>query len=150
MSGEVVSRGARASSKPYETTTAPIGAGTEKPAGAPAFGITGGDGLQVVWEETVGTARTKWLLWTGENIDARTALDWGAVNEVVPHERAYARGLEIATKLAAKPDLYRRLQKQTLNQRLRRRIVEGVPYGMALEGLTAADLAYQGQGQGQG
>jgi enoyl-CoA hydratase/carnithine racemase len=114
----------------------------------PAFGITGGDGLQVVWEETVGTARTKWLLWTGENIDARTALDWGAVNEVVPHERAYARGLEIATKLAAKPDLYRRLQKQTLNQRLRRRIVEGVPYGMALEGLTAADLAYQGQGQG--
>jgi enoyl-CoA hydratase/carnithine racemase len=111
----------------------------------PAFGITGGDGLQVVWEETAGTARTKWLLWTGESIDARTAQEWGVVNEVVPHERAYARGLEIATKLAAKPDLYRRLQKQTLNQRLRRRIIEGVPYGMALEGLTAADLAYQSQ-----
>lgn len=40
-------------------------------------------------------------------------------------------------------DLYRKLQKQTLNQRLRRRIVEGIPYRMALEGLTAADLAYQ-------
>lgn len=111
----------------------------------PAFTITGGDGLQVVWEEAVGTARTKWLLWTGENIDARTAQEWGAVNEVVPHETAFARGLEIATKLAAKPVLYRRLQKQTLNQRLRRRIIEGVPYGMALEGLTAADLAYQHQ-----
>jgi enoyl-CoA hydratase/carnithine racemase len=111
----------------------------------PAFGITGGDGLQVVWEEAVGTARTKWLLWTGETVDAATAKEWGVINEVVPHERAYARGLEIATKLAAKPDLYRRLQKQTLNQRLRRRIIEGVPYGMALEGLTAADLAYQGQ-----
>jgi hypothetical protein len=45
----------------------------------------------------------------------------------------------------AKPGLYRKLQKQTLNQRLRRRIIEGVPYGMALEGLTAADLPYQGQ-----
>ncbi|MEY9895185.1 enoyl-CoA hydratase/carnithine racemase [Catenulispora sp. MAP12-49] len=111
----------------------------------PAFGITGGDGVQVVWEETAGTARAKWLLWTGENIDARTALEWGVVNEVVPHEQAYTRGLEIATKLAAKPDVYRRLQKQTLNQRMRRRIIEGVPYGMALEGLTAADLAYQSQ-----
>jgi enoyl-CoA hydratase/carnithine racemase len=94
----------------------------------PAFRITGGDGVQVVWEETAGTARTEWLLWTGETIDARTAQEWGVVNEVVPHEKAHAHGLEIATKLAAMPDLYRRLHKQTLNQRLRRRIVEGVPY----------------------
>jgi hypothetical protein len=28
---------------------------------------------------------------------------------------------------------------------LLRRVVEGVPFGMALEGLTAADLAYQQQ-----
>jgi enoyl-CoA hydratase/carnithine racemase len=109
----------------------------------PTFGITAGDGLQVVWEEAVGTARTKWLLWTGETIDAATAQQWGVVNEVVPHELAYARGLEIAHTLAAKPTLYRSLQKQTLNQRLQRRLVEAVPYGMALEGLTAADLAYQ-------
>jgi enoyl-CoA hydratase/carnithine racemase len=27
----------------------------------PAFGITGGDGLHVAWEEIVGTARAKWL-----------------------------------------------------------------------------------------
>ena len=53
-----------------------------------------------------------------------------------------ARATEIARKLAGKPALYRALQKQTLNQRLRRRIVEGVPYGMALEALTAANLAY--------
>jgi enoyl-CoA hydratase/carnithine racemase len=109
----------------------------------PAFGITAGDGLQVVWEDAVGPARTKWLLWTGETIDAATALQRGVVNEVVPHERALARGLELARTLAAKPALYRSLQKQTLNQRLLRRIVEGVPHGMALEGLTAADLAYR-------
>ena len=35
---------------------------------------------------------------------------------------------------------YRALQKQTLNANLRRRIVQDVPFGMALEGLTAADL----------
>ncbi|MEN4478530.1 enoyl-CoA hydratase/isomerase family protein [Mycolicibacterium cosmeticum] len=109
----------------------------------PAFGITAGDGLQVVWEEIAGTARAKWLLWSGETIDAVTAERWGVVNEIVEHERAYVRGLEIARVLAAKPAAYRSLQKQTLNQHLLRRIVEGVPFGMALEGLTAADLAYR-------
>ena len=109
----------------------------------PALGITGGDGVHVAWEEVAGTARAKWLLWTGEQIDAQTALQWGVVSEVVPHERAFERGLEIARKLAAKPALYRSLQKQTLNLNLRRRLVEDVPFGMALEGLTAADLAYQ-------
>jgi enoyl-CoA hydratase/carnithine racemase len=109
----------------------------------PAFGITGGDGVHVVWEEIAGTARAKWLLWTGETIDAQTALQWGVVNEVVPHDRAVDRGLEIARFLAAKPALYRSLQKQTLNMNLRRRIVTDVPFGMALEGLTAADQPYR-------
>ena len=36
--------------------------------------VGGGDGLHVVWEEIVGTARAKWLLWTGEQINAQTAL----------------------------------------------------------------------------
>jgi enoyl-CoA hydratase/carnithine racemase len=110
----------------------------------PTFKITAGDGLQVVWDEVVGTARAKWLLWSGENIDAATAKEWGVVAEVLPSDRVHVRAIEIATDLATKPNLYLRLQKQTLNQRLLRRIVEGVPYGMALEGLTAADLAYQG------
>lgn len=110
----------------------------------PAFGITGGDGVHVVWEEAVGPARTKWLLWTGETIDAQTALNWGVVDEVLPADQALARGPEIAHQLAAKSDAYRTLQKQTLNLELRRRITQDVPYGMALEGLTAAALAYQG------
>jgi enoyl-CoA hydratase/carnithine racemase len=109
----------------------------------PAFGITGGDGVQVVWEEVAGTARAKWLLWTGQTIDAVTALQWGVVSEVVPHDRAVDRGMEIARSLAAKPMLYRSLQKQTLNLNLRRRITMDVPIGMALEGMTAADQPYQ-------
>jgi enoyl-CoA hydratase/carnithine racemase len=108
-----------------------------------AFGITGGDGVHIVWEEVAGTARAKWLLWTGETIDAQTALQWGVVNEVVPHDPAVPRGIELAKTLAAKPRLYRTLQKQTLNMNLRRRIVSDVPFGMALEGLTAADQPYQ-------
>ena len=48
--------------------------------------------------------------------------------------------LSSARMLAGRSETYRRLQKQTLNQKMRRRILEGVPYGMALEGLTAARL----------
>src|SRR2546427_104371 len=51
----------------------------------PAFGITAGDGLQVVWEKVVGPMRAKWLLWSGETIDAQMAERWGVVTEVLPH-----------------------------------------------------------------
>jgi hypothetical protein len=47
---------------------------------------------------------------------------------------------------AAKPALYRSLQKQTLNLNLRRRLLGDVPFGAAIEGLTAADLAYRARG----
>lgn len=109
----------------------------------PAFGLSAGDGVQVVWEEIVGTARAKWMLWTGSIIDAKTAEQWGVVSEVLPSDKVMERGLEIARSLAATPSLYRTLQKQTLNQRLRRRITQDVPYGMAMEAMAAADFAYR-------
>jgi enoyl-CoA hydratase/carnithine racemase len=64
----------------------------------PAFGITGGDGVQVVREEIAGRARAKWLPWTGEQIDAQAVLQWGVVNEVVAHDHAVERGVQIATQ----------------------------------------------------
>jgi enoyl-CoA hydratase/carnithine racemase len=109
----------------------------------PAFRVVAGDGLQVLWEATVGLARARWLLWTGEVIDARTAYEWGAVAEIVPHHRLRQRVGELAADLAVKPTLYLRLQKAALAQRLRRLVSEGVAYGLALEGLTVADLAHQ-------
>ena len=69
----------------------------------------------------------------------------GVVSEVVTYGRAVDRGIEIARGLAAKPALYSKLQKQTLNRNLLRRITKDVPFGIALEGLTAADLPYQDQ-----
>ena len=69
-------------------------------------------------------------------------MQWGVVSEAVPHGRVVDRRKEIARGLAAKPALYRKLQKQTLNVNLRRRITQDVPFGIALEGLTAADLPY--------
>jgi hypothetical protein len=46
--------------------------------------------------------------------------------------------------LAARPQLLTRYLAVTLRQRVSRRLAEGTQLGMALEGLTAADLAHQG------
>jgi hypothetical protein len=50
---------------------------------------------------------------------------------------------ELAETLAARPPLLTRYLAVSLRQRLSRRMAEAVQLGMALEGLSAADLAYQ-------
>ncbi|MBC7267324.1 MAG: enoyl-CoA hydratase/isomerase family protein, partial [Streptomyces sp.] len=55
------------------------------------------------------------------------------------------RAQQLAEDLAAKPQLLTRYLAVTLRQRISRRMAEGLQLGMALEGLTAADLAYQQQ-----
>jgi len=67
------------------------------------------------------------------------------VNEVVPKDAVYDRARAIAEQLAEKPQLFLRYTTLALRQRLLRRLNEGTQLGMALEGLTAADLAYQAQ-----
>ncbi|MFJ2648010.1 enoyl-CoA hydratase/isomerase family protein [Streptomyces sp. NPDC087420] len=108
------------------------------------FGIVPGDGLQIVWEEALGLNRARYLTLTQGSFTAEQAERWGAVAEVLPHDKVLARAYELAETLAAKPQLLTRYLAVTLRQRISRRIAEGTQLGMALEGLTAADLAYQG------
>jgi enoyl-CoA hydratase len=50
------------------------------------MGIMPGWGLTVLLPEAVGFRRAKELSTTGNFLDARTALEWGLVNHVVPHD----------------------------------------------------------------
>jgi hypothetical protein len=52
--------------------------------------------------------------------------------------------IELAETLAAKPQLLSRYLAVALRQRVSRRMAEATGLGLALEGLTAADLASQG------
>lgn len=108
------------------------------------FGIVPGDGIQIVWEEVLGLNRSRHLTLTQGSFTADQAHEWGAVAEVVPQERVLARAQEIAEDLAARSQLLNRYLAITLRQRLSRRMAEGTALGMALEGLTAANLAYEG------
>jgi enoyl-CoA hydratase/carnithine racemase len=70
-----------------------------------------------------------------------TAKEWGAVNEIVPADKLLARAREIAERLAERPPLTSRYTPIALTQKLRRIIDEGVGYGLAWEGISAADVA---------
>ena len=110
-----------------------------------AFGIVPGDGLQVIYEELLGVNRARYFALTQQQLDASQAHELGLVNEVVPKREVYDRALQLAEQLAGKPQLFLRYTTLALRQRLLRRINAGTQLGMALEGLTAADLAYQPQ-----
>jgi enoyl-CoA hydratase/carnithine racemase len=105
------------------------------------FGIVPGDGIHVVWEEALGLNRARHLILTQGSFTAEQAECWGAVAEVLPLEQVLPRARELAETLAARPQLLTRYLAVTVRQRLSRRLAEGTQLGMALEGLTAANLA---------
>jgi len=51
----------------------------------------------------LGRKRAAEMLFTGEFIDAETALDWGLVNRVAPHAQLMEAANELANNLKAKP-----------------------------------------------
>jgi enoyl-CoA hydratase/carnithine racemase len=108
------------------------------------FGIVPGDGIHVVWEEALGLNRARYLTMTHGSFTAADAERWGAVAEVHPLERVLPRAEELAEELARRPQLLTRYLAVALRQRVSRRLAEGTQLGMALEGLTAADLPQQG------
>jgi enoyl-CoA hydratase/carnithine racemase len=111
-----------------------------------AFGIAPGDGLFVVWEEVLGLNRARFLELTSGSFTAQDALGWGAVAEVVPQQQVLTRAQELAEQMTTRPQLTNRYIALIFRQRISRRLSEGMALGMALESLTAANLAYASQG----
>lgn len=107
------------------------------------FGIVPGDGVNLLWPEVIGSVRGRYFLLTRQELDAATAKDWGVVNEILPRDTLLARAHQLAESLAALPPLTSRYTRIALTQKLRRIIDEGAGYGLALEGISAADVALQ-------
>jgi enoyl-CoA hydratase/carnithine racemase len=106
-----------------------------------AFGIVPGDGMHVLWPEVIGSVRGRYFLLTRQELDAQKALDYGAVNEIVPSADLMTRARAIANELAALPPLTTHYTRVALTQRLRHLVEQGAGYGLALEGISAAQVA---------
>jgi enoyl-CoA hydratase/carnithine racemase len=105
------------------------------------FGIVPGDGVHLLWPEVIGTIRGRYFILMRQELDAETAKAWGVVNEIVPADKLLDRAREIAEGLAKLPPLTSHYTRIALTQKLRRIIDEGVGYGLALEGISAAEVA---------
>ncbi len=102
-------------------------------------GLVPGDGAQVAWTHVLGPNRGRYFLLTGQTLDAQTALEMGAVNEVLPKDQALERGRELAGIIAKQPFLTRRYSRVVLIRRIKKIMQEDLELGLALEGLAALD-----------
>ncbi len=105
------------------------------------FGIVPGDGVHVLWPEVIGSIRGRYFLMTQQKLSARQALEFGAVNEVLPRAQLMPRARELAKGLLKYNDLTLRYTRLAVTQRLKRLLAEGGPIGLALEGISAAQVA---------
>jgi enoyl-CoA hydratase/carnithine racemase len=106
-----------------------------------AFGIVPGDGIHSLWPEVIGSIRGRTFILMQQVIDAEEALTLGVISEIVARDHLLDRAREIAGRIAALPPLTVRYTRVALTQKLRRIVDESVGYGLALEGISAADVA---------
>ena len=103
-------------------------------------GIVPGDGAHIVWPHVLGANRGRYFLLTGQVLDAGTALEYGAVNEVVAPDRLLDRAWEVARSIAEKPLLARRYARQALTLEFKRLVHEGLGYGLTMEALAVLGM----------
>ncbi|MGO4839666.1 enoyl-CoA hydratase/isomerase family protein, partial [Rhizobiaceae sp. 2RAB30] len=78
------------------------------------YGIVPAGGATVRLAERIGPARAAQLFHTAALIDAKTAAEWGLVNEVVPGEKLLPRAMEIAREICCvSPEVSRHIKALT-------------------------------------
>lgn len=80
------------------------------------IGLIPGDGGAWLLPRTIGASRAAQLLFTGDMLDAATALDWGLVSEVVDDDALIASARAIAERIIAQPRDALRMAKTLLRQ----------------------------------
>ncbi len=107
------------------------------------IGSVPGDGIHSCFEELLGVKRAAYALLTGEAIDAKTALEYGMVNEILPKDQLIERAYKIADHIMTQPRTTRRLTTQIVRRPWRQRISDDLDggFGIQMFGHLAKDKA---------
>jgi 2-(1,2-epoxy-1,2-dihydrophenyl)acetyl-CoA isomerase len=108
-------------------------------------GLIPADGSCWQLPKLIGMARTLWMQYTGEPVEAEEAARIGLVNRVVPHERLMEATLEMATRLAHGPGFSMALIKQLVLQGFEQTLAEHMTVAA-----RAQALARQTEDHGEG
>jgi enoyl-CoA hydratase/carnithine racemase len=98
------------------------------------IGFVPGDGQLLAFQELIGVKRSSYALYTGQKIDARTALDWGLVNEIVPADKLLDRAWELAEVIMQQPRSTRCLTHQLLMRPWKQRLINDFQAHITHEG----------------
>jgi enoyl-CoA hydratase/carnithine racemase len=96
-------------------------------------GAVPGDGIHSCFTELLGIKRATYAMLMGEPIDAKKALEWGMVNEVVPRDALMDRAWEIADHIMKQARVTRRLTTQVIRRPWKKRIVDDLDGAFAME-----------------
>jgi enoyl-CoA hydratase len=88
-------------------------------------GVMPGWGLTVLLSQRIGIARAKQMSVTGNYVDARTAYEWGLLNEVVPHDELLPYCRRLAADIVSNDQLGVRRMLQTYDEVTATTIDEG-------------------------
>ena len=69
-----------------------------------------------MWTYRLGPTRAKQMMFTGDTIDGRKALDWGLANDSVPPDRLEDATLRLALRIAGVPGAQLAMHKMVVNQ----------------------------------
>ena len=69
-----------------------------------------------MWTYRLGPTRAKQLMFTGDTIDGRMALDWGLANHCVPLDALETTTLRLANRIAGVPRSHLAMHKMVVNQ----------------------------------
>jgi hypothetical protein len=97
------------------------------------MGSVPGDGIHSCLQELLGVKRAAYALLTGQRIDARTALEWGMVNEVLPRDQLLGRAWKLADHIMSQPRVTRRLTTQIIRRPWKRRITDDLDGGFGIQ-----------------
>ncbi|HWU26922.1 MAG TPA: crotonase/enoyl-CoA hydratase family protein [Rhizomicrobium sp.] len=79
-------------------------------------GLVPGDGGAWILPRTIGMARAAELFFTGDTIDAATALDWGLVSNVVPGPQLLDEARALAARICRQPPDVLRMTKRLMRE----------------------------------
>ena len=97
------------------------------------IGSVPGDGIHSCFLELLGVKRGAYALLTGQAIDAKTLLEYGMVNEVVPRDKLLDRAYQLADHIMTQPRITRRLTTQIIRRPWKQRIVNDLDGGFGIQ-----------------
>ncbi len=99
-------------------------------------GVVPADGVQILYPAAMGDVRGHYFLLTMQKVTAPEALQIGMINEVHPRDKLIARAAELAEQLLRLDPFTRRYTRLMFTRKLKRRVIDELPFDMGLEGLS--------------